>query len=317
MTELELTDLKQPIISPELREQITAAFGLARKVSLSEQRMLATSKYLSEPNELIMGQPKDAARGINWYLGIDDERAYEALTHSLESLKREFADFGTAEDQECLRYVLHEKAGSSAREFANGVRDQGRNGETIQDFVDHPNAARSGLSFAQVVALRLYTTAAFKSLNGPLRDFERIAPHRFPVTIILIKEAIGRLRTVGAEDQVEGEVVLWRGMRNLAVTDDFIHNGGTEVAPMSTTSDINVALEYSCSHSSLLFKIVTNSFMERGVDLSWVSAFPGESEYLYPPLTYLRPTPSTAETISIPGHSDTITIVEVTPYFGS
>jgi hypothetical protein len=101
------------------------------------------------------------------------------------------------------------------------------------------------------------------------------------------------------------------------VTDDFIHNGGTEVAPMSTTSDINVALEYSCSHSSLLFKIVTNSFMERGVDLSWVSAFPGESEYLYPPLTYLRPTPSTAETISIPGHSDTITIVEVTPYFGS
>ena len=30
--------------------------------------------------------------------------------------------------------------------------------------------------------------------------------------------------------------------------------------------------------------------MERGAPLQWLSAFPGESEFLYPPLTYLKPT---------------------------
>ena len=29
--------------------------------------------------------------------------------------------------------------------------------------------------------------------------------------------------------------------------------------------------------------------MERGADLTFLSAFPGEREFLYPPLTYLQP----------------------------
>ena len=30
--------------------------------------------------------------------------------------------------------------------------------------------------------------------------------------------------------------------------------------------------------------------MNRGADVSFLSAFPNEKEYLYPPLTYLKPT---------------------------
>ena len=59
---------------------------------------------------------------------------------------------------------------------------------------------------------------------------------------------------------------------------------------MSTTADLAIAVQYSLSESSLLFRIVTNSFMQRGADLQFLSAFPGEAEYLYPPLTFLRPT---------------------------
>ena len=29
--------------------------------------------------------------------------------------------------------------------------------------------------------------------------------------------------------------------------------------------------------------------MDRGVDLTWISAFPHEREYLYSPLTYMQP----------------------------
>ena len=313
---LELQDVgaPKPVLSPELLEQVTAVFTAALKAPRLQDG--STSKYLlCEPKDLIIGQPKDAARGLAWYLGIDEERAHEGLAHSLANLKREIADFGTDEDKECLNYILHEPAGSSDKIFANGVRDEGRNGETIDDFVNHPNAKRSGLSFAHVVALRLYTTAAFKSLNGPLRDLNRVGPYPFPITAILIKEAIGKLRTIGAEKSVQEEIILWRGMRDVAVTDEFVMNGGTEVAPMSTTSDINVALEYSRSDSSLLFKIVTTSFMQRGADLSWLSAFPGEAELLYPPLTYLEPT-GNRQLIGIPGREETMTIVEVKVHIG-
>ena len=40
--------------------------------------------------------------------------------------------------------------------------------------------------------------------------------------------------------------------------------------------------------------------MERGAPLRWLSAFPGESEYLYPPLTLIKPT-GVEETFDIEG----------------
>lgn len=59
---------------------------------------------------------------------------------------------------------------------------------------------------------------------------------------------------------------------------------------MSTTADLKVAMRYCVSPSSLLLKIQTSSFMERSVSLSFLSCFPEEEEYLFAPLTYLRPT---------------------------
>ena len=46
---------------------------------------------------------------------------------------------------------------------------------------------------------------------------------------------------------------------------------------------------------------------ERGADVAWLSAFPGEKEVLFPPLTYLSPTGRTQKV------GDRFTIVEVTP----
>ena len=40
--------------------------------------------------------------------------------------------------------------------------------------------------------------------------------------------------------------------------------------------------------------------MEQGAPIRWLSAFPGESEYLYPPLTYLKPT-GVEETFDVEG----------------
>ena len=55
---------------------------------------------------------------------------------------------------------------------------------------------------------------------------------------------------------------LWRGMRGMTVQPSFRKMGGTELAPMSTTSDVRVALQYAQSERSLLFKIKTSSFLQ-------------------------------------------------------
>ena len=104
-------------------------------------------------------------------------------------------------------------------------------------------------------------------------------------------------------------------MRDMRVTADFERRGGSELACMSTTTDIVVALKYSASQASLLLKLRTSSFMDRGADIAFLSAFPGEREVLFPPLTYLKPT-KRREVLKL-GEGATCTVVEVTVAFPS
>ena len=95
-----------------------------------------------------------------------------------------------------------------------------------------------------------------------------------------------------------------------------MRQGGTELAFMSTTTDLRVAVRYALSRHSLLFKIVAPNFMALGAELQWLSAFPGEAEVLFPPLTFLQPTGRTdrVDAADADGNPVTFTVIEVTPY---
>ena len=276
----------------------------------------AYSKFSGEPGELRCGKPTETALGINHVMRVDPLHfAMPPYAEGVMHIAAEIEASGTASDRECLDYVLRRRAGSSDLTFSNGglKRDcdaAGRllpsrqcadgQGMLLPDFVALPASRVARLQEAHVLALRLYTTAAFASLNTPLRDTsEARPPHPFPKTINFIKEAILQLRAAGdtggsgAADAQD----LWRGMKNLRAADDFLRRGGTELAPMSTTTSLAVAVQYSLSPSSLLFKISTKSFLQRGAELTFLSAFPAEAEVLLPPLTYLRPTGQKLELI--------------------
>ena len=76
--------------------------------------------------------------------------------------------------------------------------------------------------------MRLYTTSVFKSVNSPLRDLERTAPHTMPVLTNLVAEGLRRLRTVAADSRdAHMTRVLWRGMRNVRIGHKFETEGGT------------------------------------------------------------------------------------------
>jgi hypothetical protein len=129
-------------------------------------------------------------------------------------------------------------------------------------------------------------------------------------------KGIRKLRSLCADEDV-AEVVLWRGMRSMRVPDEFMQQGGTELAFMSTTSDLRAAVRYALSRHSLLFKLVAPNFMSVGAELQWLSAFPGEAEVLFPPLTFLQPTGRTdrVDAVDRDGNPVSFTVVEVTPSF--
>jgi hypothetical protein len=83
-------------------------------------------------------------------------------------------------------------------------------------------------------------------------------------------------------------------MRDLHATDAFMRRGGTKLAPMSTTTDLDIAVRYArAGRGARVFAFshpLEQVHESLGCDLTYFSAFPHEREALYPPLTYLQPT---------------------------
>ena len=65
--------------------------------------------------------------------------------------------------------------------------------------------------------------------------------------------------------------------------------GGTEMGCLSTSSSVDVIVRYAKSNHPLLLRIKVTTPMQRGASIKWLSMFPEEEEFLYPPLTYLKP----------------------------
>jgi len=68
--------------------------------------------------------------------------------------------------------------------------------------------------------------------------------------------------------------------------------GGIELAMMSCTTNKDVALEYARrregkGQAAVVFEM-EQGFVDRGADLSWLSIYPEEAEFLFPPLTALE-----------------------------
>ena len=81
------------------------------------------------------------------------------------------------------------------------------------------------VSLCLKAALRIYTTHLFKYLNGPLRDGrfgKGKRAHPLPLTMAYVSEGTKKLRAVyvkEAKEQATTAISLWRGMRDVDVTD--------------------------------------------------------------------------------------------------
>jgi hypothetical protein len=279
-----------------------------------------SSKFCATARDFILGEPKIAALGLEEYM--KQPCSAHTCDDAIAAIEQEFRNHGTEEDLTWYDYIKHQT--TSEQPCEQGTRDQGRGHIALADFAAMDEAKIACLNLAHVLALRLYTSPAFKSLNIPLRTYKRDADgnvlrppemnalHKFPVTVYYIRNAISKLRAVESARGTHGQPrVMWRGNKDLNVSADFLSQGGVETAIISTSLTLATAVRYSFSLKPTIFKIITRSFMERGAFLEWLSVFPGEQECCFPPLTFFSPS-GRHQKVKLPGGC-ILTVIEVTP----
>ena len=243
------------------------------------------NKYLAE--KIRFGRPIEGLSALHKLLGLQTEDELRAkilggegaIIDEIETACASAAEPDTDEygwtQRDWLTYVRSHRSGDFSRlpslpEDSGKLKpasriDLGNRGLSLDDFLALPAAASAGLKRAHVLALRLYSSSVFRSINRPLHDGcspER--PHPYPALVALLTEAIKKLRaaetakanarpaeaaaaaaaaaaavaaapedetTVGAKSTPQR--VLWRGMCNLDVASEFKQRGGTELSPMS------------------------------------------------------------------------------------
>jgi len=241
-------------------------------------------------------------------LGLDNTKEFGLLMQNpLKSMKQEWHKNGSKTDIANYNYVTISMARKDEdipehvkRTFHLGVYhggpiveadyDTDHDNMDLQDFVDHDISLAAGLKAHHCASLRLYTSDSFILFNRPIRNGTK--PHPIRVTMYVLDEALRKLRKVEAfldKEAYAKTLYLWRGMKDLHMdVAEFQKCGGTELAPMSTTKSRDVANLYARGTAGgLLFRFSTKAH-SRGVSIDYLSLYPKEKEYLYPPLTYVH-----------------------------
>ena len=211
----------------------------------------------------------------------------------------------------------HVKKSAATGKYHGGIfqkadYDSGNECKKLKDFHNDPASVLAGLLIYEVLILRLYTSTTYRLFNGPMRKFlttDGQKPHHpLRFAIYVLTEGIKKLRAVEAKRDPHGFIStqkLWRGFANTKWDEKFLLEGGTEMAVMSTTSSKEVALSYASSESPLVFKYRTVG-LTRGVNIQFLSLYPKEVEFVYPPLTFLS-------AVGKPITKGKVTILEVKP----
>jgi len=183
-------------------------------------------------------------------------------------------------------------AACAVPEVAEGIMVPGRNAKHLAALLDSPLAKNAGLGDAEVIALRLYTGPMYAKYNAASLGFAAAGSTLFSGTMHVVIAGLCKLSRVTMPPP---GLIVYRSNGGMALPGDFLEPdeqgfaGGVEYALMSTTPDRNMALGYwggveTGKDLPTIFAIEIGK-MSIGADISFLSHFEGEREYLYPPLT--------------------------------
>jgi hypothetical protein len=321
-TNISPPEISQPSVTPKCDPEkcdpetlqmgcsAVAAQGLRSVVGLDDDEVFGN--MMKDPDLAIECEILFAGLGGHAHGGIDDIDNYYSV---------KFGESGDWKEEEVViddengkaPIPQHVKNSVKTKKYHGGSfkkedYDTGNNGKKLKDFHNDQASFWAGLFIYEVLVLRLYTSSTYRLFNGPMRGLVhptvlttdgqnptvlttdgQKSQHPLRFTIYALTEGVKKLRAVEAKGDEKGFNLtkeLWRGMKKMVLDDTFELLGGTEMAVMSTTSDKEVALSYASSEYPLVFKYTTVG-LTRGVKIQFLSLYPNEVEYVYPPLTFL------------------------------
>jgi hypothetical protein len=169
----------------------------------------------------------------------------------------------------------------------------------LDEVMKLPQVAQYKLQAVEVQVLRLYTGPMFNLYNAVLRKFpadlyEKLQGNQYETTISCI---ISGILKISKKTVIPHDRRLWRGLGGMILPESFWDKnkgadgfrGGVEMGFMSTTTNREVAIQYSGSDKKRgsVFEIAAGR-IDIGADIKFLSQYPGEAEYLFPPLSCLE-----------------------------
>ena len=127
-------------------------------------------------HELITGALKHSTQGLQSFLCISTEYMKRMMLNPEKTIIEEVNNLGDPEIIGLLDYIINQPVSEKVYKNAgkDSTRDKGRApGTCLKDFMQNENAIKGNLNRWHVIALRLYTTKAYKFINDPLRDMKR------------------------------------------------------------------------------------------------------------------------------------------------
>lgn len=250
-------------------------------------------KFLAKAMRL--GRATQAAAGLADLMGYNDMSLLHYIDGhggGMEAIIHEINTDGTEEDKRNLRGLIDGTYVNPPNSNGDPLTPEELVGQskTIDELMQTEQVKTAKLLRAHVLALRLYTTSTYATMNSPLRTDPPTQPNPLAATTYYASQGIKLLQSVaGNLPNAHESQDLWRGMKDMTISDAFSESGGTEFACMSTSTSQEVAIDFAESTIPMILKLETKDFMSRGADISFLSVYPGEGETLFPPLTFLRP----------------------------
>ena len=178
------------------------------------------------------------------------------------------------------------------------IGDRGRDIIPLKEFMDNTQVISCKLRKGEVIALRLYTGPMFNLYNAKLRGhppelYRALEGNEYETTIFCIISGIIKL---SKRTEIPKNRRIYRGLGGMILPEQFWttdrsngFRGAVELGMMSTTTDRKVAIQYSGRNKKrgTIFEIEAGR-IDIGADLKILSQYPGESEYLLPPLSCLE-----------------------------
>ena len=162
---------------------------------------------------------------------------------------------------------------------------------------DEARKSAQRLDLAEVIALILYTGPMYVIYNALLRFFPsnivaQFGSNRFESTIFAIISGISNLSRI---TNVPKSRTLYRGLSGVAPPEEFWKSnnadsflGIVEFGLQSTTENKEVAVQYSGAKKEIIIFEMQVGKIDTGASISFLSQYPGEKEFLMPPLTCLE-----------------------------